>query len=98
MSTPVGTIGEARLAALAGRLGVSARQLLIAAARIADAEPACANDPAFVRRVLEDARNDSTAAEAAARLLLTPVADYSINELDRLFAGLWPDAVAGQDE
>lgn len=98
MSTAPGTIDEARLAALAGRLRVSARQLLIAAARIAQADPARASDPVFMRRVLEDARNDSAAAETAARLLLTPVADYSINELDRLFAALWPESVAGKDE
>jgi len=96
MNSTAATIDEARLAALARRLGMPARQLLIAAARIAQADPARAADPAFRQRVLDGARNESTVAEDAARLMLTPIAEYSINELDRLFASLWPEA--GQDE
>jgi len=97
MSRVDATIDEARLAALAGRLGVQARQLLTAAARLAQADPARAADPSFRQRVLDDARNESAAAEHAARLMLTPIAQYSVNELDRLFASLWPET-AGLDE
>ncbi len=89
--TETGTLDTERLAALSRRLGVSARQLLVAAARLADAGPAIADDPAYRERVLRDARNESEAAEGAARLLLTPFADYAINEVDRLFATIWPE-------
>lgn len=92
MSAPVATIDDERLTALSVRLGIPARQLLIAAARLAQAERALSNDPAYRERVLQDAKNQSAAAESAARLLLTPPPDYSTDELDRLFAGLWPES------
>lgn len=96
MNAPSGTLDGAQLAALSRRLGMSARQLLIAAARLAQA-PERAADPAYRERVLRDARDESPAAEEAARLLLTPVPDYAINELERLFAGIWPGSSPRQD-
>ena len=98
MSPPDATLDDARLAALSRRLGISARQLLIAAARLAGADPKLANDPAYRQSVLRDARNESPSAEAAARLLLTPMPDYAINEVDRLFASIWPDSANRRDE
>ena len=95
MNAPTGTLDEAQLAALSQRFGISARQLLIAAARLAE-DPERAADPAYRDRVLEDARDESPAAESAARLLLTPVPDYAINEVERLFAGIWPGSAARQ--
>jgi hypothetical protein len=91
MSGAAAQIDSAQLAALSERLGIAPRRLLIAAARLAQAEPQRKNDPAFLREVLEDARDDDAVTESAARLLLTPIADYAINDLDRLFASLWPD-------
>lgn len=95
MNAPTGTLDEAQLAALSQRLGISARQLLIAAARLAE-DPDRAGDPAYLNRVLQDARAESPPAESAARLLLTPVPDYAINEVERLFAGIWPGSAARQ--
>ena len=96
MNAPSGTLDEAALAALSRRLGISARQLLIAAARLAQA-PERAADTEYRERVLRDAREESAAAESAARLLLTPVQDYAINEIERLFAGIWPGSSPRQD-
>lgn len=98
MSLPDATLDPARLLALSHRLGIAARQLLVAAARLAEADPRVASDPVYRQRVLRDARNESPSAEAAARLLLTPMPDYSINEVDRLFASIWPDSLRRQDE
>ena len=89
MSAPDARIDAPRLAALSRRGGIPARQLLIAAARIAN-RPACAADAEFRERVLRDARKRSRSAGASARLLLTPVEDYAIDELDRLFETIWP--------
>ena len=97
MSQTAPTPDDARLSELSRTLGVPARQLLIAAARLATADPQRANDPAYRQRVLQDARNESGSAEAAARLLLTPIGDYAINEVDRLFASIWPDITNRQD-
>jgi hypothetical protein len=89
MSAPDARIDAPRLAALSRRLGIPARELLIAAARLAE-HPERAGDPAFRERVLRDAHDRSRPAEASARLLLTPVPDYAIDELDRLFETIWP--------
>ena len=98
MSQPDATLDDARLSALSSRLGIPARQLLIAAARLAAVDPRVASDPAYRQRVLLDAQNESPSAEAAARLLLTPMPDYAINEVDRLFASIWPNSANRQDE
>lgn len=98
MSTATATLdAERRLKDLSRRLGIPARQLLVAAARLAEAKPELANDPAFRHRVLREARNASAEAEAAAHLLLTPIADYATNEVDRLFASIWPEQMRRQD-
>ena len=91
MSGSDGTLDETQLAALSLKLGVSPRQLLVAAARLAE-NADCAHDPAYRARVVADACAGSPDAEAAARLLLTPFADYAMNEIDRLFEGIWPEA------
>jgi hypothetical protein len=92
------TLDEERLAALSRRLGIPARRLLVAAARLAEAGTARASDPAFRNRILAEARRgDSAAAETAANLLLTPVADFSTNEIERLFATIWPETAHRQD-
>lgn len=96
MSASDAGIDAARLAALSRRLGIPARQLLIAAARLAD-NPGRANDRAYRESVLRDARDGSRAAEASARLLLTPVSDVAIDELDRLFETIWPGASKPRD-
>ena len=84
-------VDTAQLAALSDRLAISPHRLLIAAARLAQAEPHRRNDPVYLRQVLEEARHADPASESAARLLLTPAADYAINDLDRLFASIWHD-------
>ena len=89
---------EQQISELARRLDIPARQLLIAAARLAQADPAQANDPAFRERVLRDAKNESPGAELAARLMLTPLSDYAIGELDGLFAEIWPETRPRQAE
>jgi hypothetical protein len=96
MIAPDATFDEARFAALAERLGIPARQLLIAAARLAESGIDVA-DSACVDRLLEDARNGSAAADEAARLLLTPIGDYAINEVQVLFAGIWPGSAERRD-
>jgi hypothetical protein len=96
MSAPDASIDAPRLAALSRRLGIPARQLLIAAARLADL-PERAADPEFRAQVLRDARDRSRPAEASARLLLTPVPDYAIDELDRLFETIWPGSAPKRD-
>ena len=96
MSSMAAPVDASQLAALSERLGIPARQLLIAAARLAEAEPQLRNDPDYLRRVLDDAKHADTAAQTSAQLLLTPIADYAINDLDRLFASIWPEAGAKQ--
>jgi hypothetical protein len=96
MSAPDARIDAPRLAALSRRLGIPARHLLIAAARLAE-QPERAGDPEFRERVLRDARDRSRSAEASARLLLTPVPDYAIDELDRLFETIWPGSSRTRD-
>ena len=96
MSAPEAGLDALRLAALSRRLGIPARQLLIAAARLAE-RPERAADPEFRARVLRDARDRSGAAEASARLLLTPVPDYAIDEVDRLFETIWPGSAPQRD-
>jgi hypothetical protein len=98
MSLPDATLDDARLAALSRRLGIPVRQLLIAAARLAEADPKLANDPEYRQSVLQDARNERPSADAAAQLLLTPMPDYALNEVDRLFASIWPDSANRQDK
>ena len=90
MSAPDARIDAPRLAALSRRLGIPARQLLIAAARLAEQPGRATADHEFRDRVLRDARAHSRSADASARLLLTPVPDYAIDELDRLFETIWP--------
>jgi hypothetical protein len=97
VSLPTATLDAERLKELSRRLGIPARQLLVAAARLAEAKAELASDPAYRERLLQDARNGSADAEAAARLLLTPISDYATNELDRLFASIWPDHQRRQD-
>jgi hypothetical protein len=89
---------QRQLSELARRLDIPARQLLIAAARLAQADPAQANDPVFRERVLRDAKNENPGAELAARLMLTPLSDYAIGELDGLFAEIWPQMRPRQAE
>jgi hypothetical protein len=96
MSTMAAPVDAQQLAALSDRLGIPARQLLIAAARLAEAEPQFRDDPDYLRRVLDDAKHADAAAQSSAQLLLTPIADYAINDLDRLFAGIWPETGAKQ--
>ena len=96
MSAPEALIDTPRLAALSRRLGIPARQLLIAATRLAE-QPERASDPEFQERVLRDARERSRSAEASARLLLTPVPDYAINEVERLFESIWPGSSRRRD-
>jgi hypothetical protein len=96
MSTMAAPVDAQQLAALSERLGIPARQLLIAAARLAEAEPHLRNDPDYLRRVLDDAKHADAAAQTSAQLLLTPIADYSINDMDRLFATIWPESGAKQ--
>jgi len=91
-------IDRERLDALSRRLGISARKLLVAAARLAEASAAQAADPAFRARVLADARaGGSAAAKTAQDLLQTPVADFSTNEVERLFESLWPGTARRQE-
>jgi len=96
MSAPDARIDAPRLAALSRRLGIPATQLLIAAARLAE-QPERADDPGFRERVLRDARARSRSADASARLLLTPVPDFAIDELDRLFETIWPGSSPRRD-
>ena len=96
MSMPGADIDAKRLGDLAARLGVSPRQLVIAAARLA-ADPGRADDPAFRARVLSDARDASPAAEASARVLLAPLETFAVDEVDRLFAEIWPADAARND-
>ena len=98
MSEESAALDSERLAALSRRLGIPARKLLVAAARLAAADAAQVADPAFRARVIADAREGgSEAADTAANLLLTPVADFSTNEVERLFAGLWPETARPQE-
>ena len=96
MSGTEARIDAPRLAALSRRLGIPARQLLIAAARLAE-NPERSADPAFRETVLRDARDRSRPADASARLLLTPVPDVAIDELDRLFETIWPGSAPKRD-
>lgn len=94
MSGIAAPIDTAELAALSERLGIPARQLLIAAARLAELDAGLQRDPAFVQSVLDDARRHDASAHACAQMLLTPPAGYAIDDLDRLFATIWPSAGA----
>ena len=98
MSDESAAIDRERLEALSRRLGISGRKLLVAAARLAEASAEQAADPAFRARVLADARDGgSAAAKTAENLLLTPIADFSTNEVERLFASLWPETARRQE-
>jgi hypothetical protein len=96
MSVSGADIDAKRLGDLAARLGVPARQLVIAAARLA-ADPGRAADPAFRARVLADARAAVPSAEASARVLLAPLETFAVDEVDRLFAEIWPADAARND-
>ena len=76
----------ARLAALAGHLGCTPRELLVAAARGVD-------EPAGERRNLADRlrlqAGPAEAVESCANLLLTPPGSYAMDELDTLLASIW---------
>jgi hypothetical protein len=96
VSVPDADIDAERLGDLAARLRVPARQLVIAAARLA-ADPERAADPAFRAAVLADARAASPFAEAAAHVLLAPLETFAVDEVDRLFAQIWPASTPRTD-
>ncbi|MGH8172692.1 MAG: hypothetical protein ACREPX_06070 [Rhodanobacteraceae bacterium] len=96
MSGMPAPIDASELAALSEGLGISARQLLIAGARLAEMDAAQRNDPECLLRVLDDAKRGDADANASAQMLLTPIAGYAIDDLDRLFATIWPASGAKQ--
>ncbi|GAA0712854.1 hypothetical protein [Dokdonella soli] len=78
-----------RIAGLARALGVSPRQALLAAARLArdgttgDAQRRC--------EIVRDARAQLTAMQGTAALLLaTPIASFAQDDVERALASLWP--------
>lgn len=77
-----------RFSALAAAFGTSPRHLLVAVARLA--RDGAMVDPARRTRAVADARSELGAAEGVAALLLTPIASFAMDELDRALANLWP--------
>lgn len=79
-------IDAGHIEALARRLGVEPRQLVLVAARLAREDaPAPGADA-----VLATARRPSTAARHAAELMTTPVAGFALDDVDRALAATWP--------
>lgn len=72
--------------ALARRLGVEPRQLVLAAARLAREDVSATR----VDAVLATARRPSTAARHVAELMATPVAGFALDDVDRALAATWP--------
>jgi hypothetical protein len=80
-----------RIDALARALELSPRQLLVAAMRLARADAAdSANEAERRRRALAQVCVAPPATEAVAALLLTPIASYAQDDIDRALANLWP--------
>ncbi len=77
-----------RFSVLAAALDTPPRHLLVAAARLA--RDGAIVDPAHRARVVADARGGLGAAEGVAALLLTPIASFAMDELDRALANPWP--------
>lgn len=77
------------LAALGRRLGRSPRQVLVAAARLAQATRA---DGATSREILAAVDFSAHAGAQVAALLLTPIASFALDETDAALASLWPRA------
>lgn len=77
-----------RFSALATALDTPPRHLLVAAARLARGDAMA--DPAHRAQAVADARGALGAAEGVAALLLTPIASFAMDELDRALANLWP--------
>ena len=83
-----------RIDALAGALDLSPRQLLVAALQLADAEVANADERR--RDVIAQIRAAPHASEAVAALLLTPIASFAQDDIDRALTDLWPAAAAAE--
>ncbi len=76
-----------RLGALARRLRVTPRQLIVAAARCAGDDEIASADR---QRILEQARAPTAAARQSAALLLTPPAHFAQDELASAIASVFP--------
>lgn len=77
-----------RFSALAAALCTPPRHLLVAAARLA--RDGAMVDPVHRSLAVADARGALGAAEGVAALLLTPIASFAMDEVDRALANLWP--------
>jgi hypothetical protein len=87
-----------RIGALARALDLSPRQLLVAAMQPGNASAAdSTNEAERLRQAIAQVRAAPRATEAAAALLLTPIASFARDDIDRALAGLW-SAVASADD
>lgn len=80
----------ARLGALAMQLGITPRQLLALAGRVAQA-PDAVLDGARLDRELACVRDAGAAAAAAAELALLGYGAYALDDVDRALALVWSD-------
>ena len=84
------TFDAQHIGALAHALELSPRQLLVAAMQLARADAVdSANELEQCRQAIADLRASPSATEAAAALLLTPIASYAQDDIDRALANLW---------
>ena len=82
---------EPRIAALAHALELPPRHLLVAAMQLARADAAdSANKAGRRRHAIAQVCAAPPAAEVVAALLLTPIASYAQDDIDRALASLWP--------
>ncbi len=87
--------GAPRIDALARTLELSPRQLLVVALQLADTD--AANHDERRRHAIAQVRAASHASEGVAALLLTPVASFAQDDIDRALENLWPAALRAED-
>lgn len=90
-------LDAARIDALARELALSPRELLVAALRLACADAAGANTDERQRHAIAAVRAAPDESEAVAALLLTPIASFAKDDIDRALATLWPPPMRVRD-
>jgi hypothetical protein len=80
-------IDAKRIGELARALRIGPRELGVVAIRLAASGSGAAAD---ARRMLASTRTSSSAVQTAAALLMTPLASFAQDDVDRALAAAWP--------